>query len=86
MRDTRTILKCTAPLLFLFGLGFSGNSEPCQARTCSGQRQACIAAEARIGRHDPLGCVNAYTLCLKSGVWGNPTGAALKSCTALRRR
>jgi hypothetical protein len=86
MHHGHTVLNGVAPILFLFGFGFSGNSEPCQARTCSGQRQACIAAEARLGRHDPLGCVNAYTLCLRSGVWGNPTGAAVKSCTGLRRR
>ena len=73
------------PLLLLFGFSFNANTEPCQARTCNGQRQACIASEARQGRTDQFACANAYTLCLKSGVWGNPAGAAVKSCAGLRR-
>jgi hypothetical protein len=79
-------LLTSAPILLQLGFGIGMNTEPCTARTCNGQRQACIASEARLGRTDPLGCVNAYTLCLKSGVWGNPAGAAIKSCSGLARR
>lgn len=79
-------LLATAPLLFQLGFGFGMNTEPCTSRSCSGQRQVCVASEARQGRSDPLGCANAYTLCLRTGVWGNPSGAAAKSCSGLRRR
>jgi hypothetical protein len=85
-RSADALLVGDAALLVLFGFGFGGNTEPCQSRTCSGQRQACVAAEARLGRTDTLGCVNAYVLCMKSGVWGNPSGAAAKSCVGLARR
>jgi hypothetical protein len=73
----------TLTLLVLFGFSAGQSDTPCEARTCSGQRDRCTADHVRRGLPNPIACANAYFTCMRDGTWGGGHG---KNCGRMQKR